>query len=461
MAIGNAVNGPEAAPYIAKAGGTMTGDLLLFNATPPLDLSAAPKIYVDTVAQGLNVVAACYAASTVALTVTYSNGSSGIGATLTNAGAMVAFAIDGVSPPLTSRILIKNQASTFQNGIYTVTTVGSGAANWVLTRATDYDQPTEINPGDFVLINFGTVNSATGWIETATVVTIGTSPILFSQFGAQFPLSLANGGTGAALTANNGGIFYSNATTGAILAGTATAGLALLSGATGAPTWSTNKPITRINYINFTGSGTYTASAGMVQAFIRLVAGGGGSGGSTGAAGQAAAPGGAGGGGYCESILTAAQVGASATVVIGLGGTAGTAGNNAGGDGGASSVTFTGTGTTMNAAGGSGSFGALSIATQNNYVGGTGGGASGGNSNNLSGKSGGVGATINGALGIMLPGPGGSSYMSLTGYSASGTTGSNSLYGGGASGSGNATGANAVGFIGAAGFCQIVEYISL
>lgn len=55
-----------------------------------------------------------------------------------------------------------------------------------------------------------------------------------------FPLSLANGGTGAALTANNGGIFYSNATTGAILSGTATAGQVLRSGASSTPSWSTS-----------------------------------------------------------------------------------------------------------------------------------------------------------------------------------------------------------------------------
>lgn len=122
-------------------------------------------------------------ASTGALTATYSNGSSlGVGATLTNAGAMVAFAIDGASPAINSRILIKNQASTFQNGIYTLTTVGSGAVNWVLTRATDYDSPSEITSGDVVAITNGTVNAITSWLQTATVTTIGTDPIVFSQF---------------------------------------------------------------------------------------------------------------------------------------------------------------------------------------------------------------------------------------------------------------------------------------
>ena len=51
MAIGNAVNGPEAAPYIAKAGGTMTGSLILNTNLPTTDLQAASKGCVDAVAQ--------------------------------------------------------------------------------------------------------------------------------------------------------------------------------------------------------------------------------------------------------------------------------------------------------------------------------------------------------------------------------------------------------------------------
>lgn len=213
---------------------------LINNVTDPVSpQDAATKNYTDMLALGLNILAAAYAASTTALTVTYNNGASGVGATLTNAGVQATFALDSVSPPLNSRVLIKNQASSLQNGVYTVTDVGSGATNWVLTRATDYDSSAEITPGDFILIDFGTVNTATAWIQTATVTTVGTDPITFSQFGATLPLSLANGGTGASLTANNGGIFYSTASAGAILAGTATAGKVLQSGATAAPSWST------------------------------------------------------------------------------------------------------------------------------------------------------------------------------------------------------------------------------
>jgi hypothetical protein len=179
--------------YLPLAGGTLTGNLIL-NADPVVALGAVTKQYADAIAASIDFKDAAYAASTTALTVTYSNGVLGVGATLTNAGAQATFAIDGVSPAATSRILIKNQASTFQNGIYTVTNVGSGSTNWVLTRSTDYNlAPLQIFPGTLVPVDNGTVNAITSWVETATVTTIGTDPITFSQFtagpGANFALS--------------------------------------------------------------------------------------------------------------------------------------------------------------------------------------------------------------------------------------------------------------------------------
>ena len=127
------------------AGGTMTGALTL-NADPSTNLEAATKQYVDSVASGLVIKQACVCASTTALTVTYANGAAGIGATLTNAGAQVVFSVDGVSPNVNDRVLIKDQATAAQNGIYTVTNVGSIITNWVLTRATDYDICSSNNP---------------------------------------------------------------------------------------------------------------------------------------------------------------------------------------------------------------------------------------------------------------------------------------------------------------------------
>lgn len=181
------VTGLDAAllTFLPLAGGTMAGTLLLNTNSPTLALEAASKGYVDTVAAGFTVILACLLATTANLNAVYANGAAGVGATLTdNSGTFAVFTVDGVSPALGSRILVKNQTTTFQNGVYTLTTNGDTISiPWKLTRATDYDQaPSEIHPGTLVLVNSGTVNASTSWLETATVTTIGTDPILFSQF---------------------------------------------------------------------------------------------------------------------------------------------------------------------------------------------------------------------------------------------------------------------------------------
>lgn len=164
--------------------------------TSNISTSAAIKAYIDSLVTGLNIQGSCVCASTIALTVTYANGAAGVGATLTNAGAQVILTLDGVSPSVGQRVLIKNQASTFQNGIYTVTNVGSISTNWVLTRATDYDTAAEINPGDLVVLTGGTTQAQSSWLETALVNTVGTDPIVFVQFTASLPVNVPSGGTG-------------------------------------------------------------------------------------------------------------------------------------------------------------------------------------------------------------------------------------------------------------------------
>lgn len=175
---------------------------LTLNADPTGALEAATKQYVDATSAGLKFLMPCQVAGTANLNALYVNGVAGVGATLTNAGTLAAFSVDGVSPALNDRILVKNQSSSFQNGIYTLTTIGSGAVAWVLTRATDYDTAAEINVGDIVLIQSGTVNASSSWLQTAMVTTIGTDPIVFIQFtyanpvtnvGASSPLSSTGG----------------------------------------------------------------------------------------------------------------------------------------------------------------------------------------------------------------------------------------------------------------------------
>jgi hypothetical protein len=123
----------------------------------------------------------CYAATTANLAaIIYDNGLSGIGATITNnATSLTAFTVDGVTPTVNARILVKNQSSSFQNGIYTLTTVGTSSIPWVLTRSTDYNKPGQINNGDLIYIQSGTANGAITFVQTQTITSIGVSPILF------------------------------------------------------------------------------------------------------------------------------------------------------------------------------------------------------------------------------------------------------------------------------------------
>ena len=160
---------------------------LTLTQNPVNALEAATKQYVDAAVEGLNVHAPVAAATTVNLTATYNNGSSGVGATLTNAGAQAAFAVDGYTAALNDRILVKNQTTAAQNGVYTVTTLGSGSTNWVLTRATDMNSAgngaDQIGPGDYVFVSNGTLNAGTAWVITTPLpITIGSTSITFVQF---------------------------------------------------------------------------------------------------------------------------------------------------------------------------------------------------------------------------------------------------------------------------------------
>jgi hypothetical protein len=195
----DAVTKTYADSKLPLAGGTMTGAIAMGTnkvtglGTPTDAADAATKQYVDDVAQGLNIHAASWAATTANLNATYNNGTSGVGATLTNAGTQAAFSTDGVSPSLNDRILVKDQTTTSQNGIYTLTTVGSGSTNWVLTRATDFDNAVEIAGGDFTFVDNGTLYANTGWVQVDEVTTVGTDPIVWQQFSGAGTYTASNG----------------------------------------------------------------------------------------------------------------------------------------------------------------------------------------------------------------------------------------------------------------------------
>jgi len=163
---------------------------------PLTALQLATKQYVDAVAEGLHVHASCDAATPATLasitggTVTYNNGTAGVGATLTLSVPLTV--LDGYTLLNTNRILVKNEATQANNGIYTWATGGT-----VLTRATDFDTSVEIASGDFTFITNGTLYASTGWVQTNPVTTVGTDPIVWSQFSGAGTYSA---GTGLTLT---------------------------------------------------------------------------------------------------------------------------------------------------------------------------------------------------------------------------------------------------------------------
>ncbi len=111
----------------------------------------------------------------------YTNGVAGVGATLIEVGSG-ALSIDSANPAVGDRVLIKNEASQLTNGIYTVTVAGSGIASYTLTRATDYNSPSDVFPGVANFNNTGTVNANTCWILTNTsAVTIGVTALTYDD----------------------------------------------------------------------------------------------------------------------------------------------------------------------------------------------------------------------------------------------------------------------------------------
>jgi hypothetical protein len=178
---------------------------------PTSALQLATKQYVDAVAEGLHVHAACAAATTGTLasitggTVTYNNGTAGVGATLTLSVALTV--LDGYTLLNGDRVLVKNEATQANNGIYTWATGGL-----VLTRATDFDTAAEMASGDFTFVINGTLYANTGWVQTDPVTIVGTSPVTWIQFSGA---GAYTAGTGLTLTGTQFSITNTAVTAGA------------------------------------------------------------------------------------------------------------------------------------------------------------------------------------------------------------------------------------------------------
>lgn len=177
-----------------------------YPATNPLDTTEAATgttnkfilsdmLNYNLVSQGFTTYASCRVATTGPLTATYNNGTAGVNATLTNSGAQAALSIDGVVLSVNDRVLVKNQVASLENGIYFVQDPGSATSNWILKRATDFDQTAEIVQYGATLVSQGTANGGSYYQETAAQpITIGVSAITFAQFFN--PTAYLNGVTG-------------------------------------------------------------------------------------------------------------------------------------------------------------------------------------------------------------------------------------------------------------------------
>jgi len=150
--------------------------------------SLATKEYVDSVSQGLDVKNSVVVATTANLSATYDNGASGVGATLTFASAVNT--IDGIALTNGDRILVKDQSTASQNGIYVRT------SSTVLTRADDANIASEITGGTFVFVEQGTANADNGYVFTHEgTPTLGSTSLTVSQFSGAGQIT-----AGAALT---------------------------------------------------------------------------------------------------------------------------------------------------------------------------------------------------------------------------------------------------------------------
>ena len=127
-------------------------------ATPTADAHAATKAYVDAARSGLDVKQSVRVATTA------------------NIGLATALTIDGVELAVGDRVLVKNQDTEANNGIYVV-----ASGSWA--RAEDADSSAEVTTGMFTFVSEGTVNADSGWVLTTNdAITLGATGLTFVQF---------------------------------------------------------------------------------------------------------------------------------------------------------------------------------------------------------------------------------------------------------------------------------------
>lgn len=187
----------HAMPTLSQVGNA-TADRSMSNfkitnlADPVNAQDAATKAYVDAARSGLDVKESCRVATTATAGTYNSTGGTSARGQLTAAPNT----IDGVTLAANNRILVKDHTTAAANGIYVVTTVGTGA-NGVWDRATDFDSDVEVTASAFTFVSEGTANANSGWVVTSNdPVTIGGasgSAITWAQFSGAGQIDAGNG----------------------------------------------------------------------------------------------------------------------------------------------------------------------------------------------------------------------------------------------------------------------------
>lgn len=254
---------------LPKSGGTMTGAIAMGTnkitglGTPTDAADAATKAYVDAVAEGLHVHESCRV--TTDANVSIANG-------LENGDTL-----SGVTLATGDRVLVKNQTTASENGIYVVQASGQAV------RALDFDTAAEVDSGDFVFVTSGTYAN-TGWVQTSRPATVGTDPITFQQFSGAGTFTAGNGltitgsefnvvGTADRITANADSIDIASTYVGQssiTTLGTITTGvwngtdIAIADGGTGASTAAGARTNLGATTKYAVSNGALTASSGVV-----------------------------------------------------------------------------------------------------------------------------------------------------------------------------------------------------
>jgi hypothetical protein len=168
--------------------------------TPSLPNELASKEYVDLFATAAIVIQQAVSAATTAnLVGTYTSGAGiGIGNSLIGIGASLIatsngpLIIDNYGVLAQERVLVKNQTLEQHNGFYVAISTGSASSRWVLERANDFDEPTEITEGAFAFVTNGDINGANGFVLISITPPfnytgtgfVGLSSLTFTQFSA-------------------------------------------------------------------------------------------------------------------------------------------------------------------------------------------------------------------------------------------------------------------------------------